>query len=167
MKKYFALSILVWTCFSYTAFSALTPTSPNPANTVATTPSEALDTAENTVESVATPFLKGLESFRLAQAEHFATLRDKTKIKLGLEVSADIMEKIKPYLTPPTSAPSPVAGVVSQDVLKPVKLDNPGDYAILVGATAMASLFGTMMMFYAVLVLLTFLVLRWLFKLVL
>ena len=127
------------------------------------TPASGLDKAETKLREILGPIYQSLEVFRKKQAEHFVVVRDKTKIKLGINLAEDALERLKPFLAPPT-APSAVPGVGPQEGLEIKKLDNPKDYAALIGSTALASLFSNVWMFYTGIVLLLFFILRFIFR---
>lgn len=104
-----------------------------------------------------------LENFRAVQAEHFATLRDTTKIKLGIQVADDVFKKLSDSLSQPP-APNPIPGTEASDGLYIKKIDNPGLYALLVLYTSLASLFASPLMFYGIGALLAFFVIRFLIR---
>lgn len=106
---------------------------------------------------------ESLEAFRNKQSVHFALLRDQTKVKLGIKVSEDVFKGLAPIFSPPP-APEPIPGTIEGDGITPAKIDNPMDYGTLIFATAMASLFSSIWMFYGVLFLVVFIMLRALFK---
>ncbi len=126
-------------------------------------PSSGLDNFESKAKGYFATTKDTIEVFRVKQADHFATLRDQTKIKLGIKVSDDVFERLAPMFTPPP-APSGIPGTAENDGIEPKKIDNPMDYATLIFATSMASLFGNTLIFYGVLFLLAFIFLRAIFK---
>jgi hypothetical protein len=104
-----------------------------------------------------------IEVFRIKQAQYFINLRDTTKVKLGIKVSDDILEKINETLSPPP-APTPIPGTEQGDGLYFKKVDNPIDYGTLILATALASLFSSILMFYGISIILAFFILRFIFR---
>lgn len=85
-----------------------------------------------------------VESIRTKQADYFTTLRDSKRTLLGLD----------PVGTPSTDA----------DGLQVKRVDNPVDYAMLIVATALASFFSHVMLFYAISIIIIFLLIRVLVK---
>jgi hypothetical protein len=122
-----------------------------------------LDSFESKAKGYFTKTKESLEAFRIKQADHYNLLRDKTKVKLNIQVSEDVFKRLAPMFTPPP-APSGIPGTVEGDGIEPKKIDNPMDYGTLIFATSMASLFSNTLMFYGVLFLLTFIFLRAIFK---
>ena len=169
MNKVFFVSVLVFILGYQNALAATSvakePTT-EPTVEVAVTPASSLDKAETKLKDILGPIYTSLEVFRKKQAEHFAVVRDKMKVKLGIDLTEDALERIKPFLAPPP-APSAVPGVDPQEDLEIKKLDNPKDYGALIGSTALASLFASVWMFYTVLVLLLFFLIRSIFKMAL
>lgn len=104
-----------------------------------------------------------LEVFRKKEFSHFSILRDKTKIKLNIEVPTEVKDSITPDFATSESQIDK-SDDVTLGYLEKENLDNPMDYGTLVYATALASLFGSIIMFYTALILILFLILRVLFK---
>ena len=94
------------------------------------------------------PFITKVEAWRTKEATYYTALRDKTKTQLDITKSAA------------TTTP------VSVDGLPPVKTDNPMQWVTLIFATACASLFSNMVIFYISAILLILLVLRFIINLV-
>lgn len=103
-----------------------------------------------------------LEEFRLKQATHFGDLRDSTKLKLGISVESDVWQNLGPLLNPPP-APDPMQDPQAQGV-ESKKMDNPMDYGMLIFATALASLFASVLMFYGILLFLLIAGFRFIFR---
>ncbi len=122
-----------------------------------------LDKAESKLKNIFYPLYNQIEVFRQKKAEHFAIVRDETKLKLGIDLKEDAIERLKPFLSPP-SAPSPLPSYNPDESLQIKKMDNPTDYGRLILFTALASLFASIWMFYAILLLLIFVFLRTVFK---
>lgn len=104
-----------------------------------------------------------LETFRKKQAKHYANLRDTTKAKLGIKNGEGTINTTPDFAD---LAPQPISNDnpdTSND-LDLIKTDDPMDYGVLIFATAMASLFGIVWMFYTAIVLLVILILRSLFR---
>ncbi len=95
-----------------------------------------------------------VEQWRIAQAEHFAVMRDEAKRDLGITVARKVEEKIA----------QEIAGVEPEKNPSADSQNNPKDYLILIGATSLASLLGSMLMFYVVAVVLAFIVLRFIIR---
>lgn len=129
---------------------------------VEVTPSS-LDKVETKLKTSFAGVYTYVEAYRNKQAIYFQDLRDKTKIKLGIEVSSEIVDRLKPFFEAPP-APVAIPGTEDGDGLYIKEVDNPKDYGLLIFATAMASLFASVLMFYGVLILLIFIVLRTIFK---
>lgn len=104
-----------------------------------------------------------IEDFRKKQAYYFATVRDVLKVKLGIQVTGDILEKLGPTFSPP---PAPTITNDPQKLgdLEIKKMDNPVDYGKLIFYTSMASLFSSALMFYGVLAFLVFFLIRVVFR---
>ncbi len=98
--------------------------------------------------------LASVEKWRIAQAEHFATMRDEAKRDLGISVARQVEEKIA----------KEIAGVEPEKNPSADSQNNPKDYLILIGATSLASLLGSMLMFYVVGIVLAFIVLRFIIR---
>lgn len=91
------------------------------------------------------PWLTKVEAFRLEQATGYTTLRDKTRLALGIT---------------PGETKAPVT-----DAIPPLKVDNPLQYLTLIYATAMAAFFSSAALFYTGTVLIVLLLLRFIFNL--
>ncbi|MCC7436330.1 hypothetical protein IT402_00420 [Candidatus Nomurabacteria bacterium] len=106
-----------------------------------------------------------IEVFRKKQAIYFTNLRDSTKMKLGIKISEDALQNLTPDFAnmAPTIATEEKS---SENVegLEKAELDNPMDYVTLIYSTALASLFGSVLMFYAAFFLILLLILRFIFR---
>lgn len=101
-----------------------------------------------------TVHLAGIEAWRVAKADTFAAMRDQAKHNLGITIARKVEEKIA----------KEIAGVEPE---KPTSVDsqnNPKDYVVLIGATALASLFASMLMFYTVAIVLASFILRFIIR---
>lgn len=98
-----------------------------------------------------------VDLFRQKQAVYFATLRDQTKKTLGIKIEdgQDV---------PSEEAPLPFTEAETMSGLSKYTMDNPFQYATLVFATSMASIFSKVLLFYATVVILVLLFLRLFFK---
>ncbi len=92
----------------------------------------------------------GIETWRMAQADHFAAIRDEAKRDLGITIARTIETRVA----------REIAGVEPDQAVVAESQNNPKDYVILVGATSLASLLGSMWMFYAVAVILSLFIIR-------
>lgn len=102
-----------------------------------------------------------VDVFRIAQAKHFATVRDDARQKLGLPSAPSVTDVLMPKAP---SAPGAFTSEEATSGIKIYKADNPLEYPRLVGATALAAFFGQAMLFYIVLVIVFFFVLRFLYR---
>ena len=164
--KIFWLSITFVFVISCTSAFAVEPNTSEIVVKDNTITASRLDRAELFLKTALTPIYNNIEVFRQKESQHFTLIRDKTKIKLGINLAQDALEKIKPFLAPP-SAPSAIPGENPGESLEIKKIDNPMDYGTLIGTTALASLFSSVWMFYTVLILLLFFLIRTLIKMVL
>ncbi len=166
-KKIFILSALVL-FFGVSQSYALVPVAKEEQkDTTITTEqdvSSTLDTAESKLKVFYDKYKEKLETFRNKQALYFATLRDQTKVKLGIQVTGDILKELSPMFTPPP-APTPIGSDPNKlGELETKKLDSPMDYVTLIYSTSLASLFASVLMFYGVLAFLLFLLIRVFFR---
>ena len=106
-------------------------------------PSLAVSDAGLSIVTKATSFF---ESFRSAQAERFTTLRDEKRASLGVGEQGQ----------PPV--PTDTEGITVK------RVDNPADYAVLILATTLTSFFAHATLFYAISILIAFLLVRFLVR---
>lgn len=119
------------------------------------TPAGDIDIEAQVVNLVGGP--KGfMETFRKKQAVYFTTLRDTTKEKIGIKDTSSLSD------APP--APLPFTDSETMGDLPQYKQDSPWDYVILIFATAMATVFSEILLFYISLVILTFFIIRFFFR---
>lgn len=156
MYRIFTLFILAVTLYTGKAFAL---------NENSATASTSIDVSsiEETGKTWFSTTKESIEIFRVKQAEHFTTLRDVKKVKLGIKVSDDVLKKISENFAPPPT-PTPIPGTEQDDGLYIKEADNPADYGALILAIALASFFSSILMFYGVSVLLALFVLRFIFK---
>ncbi len=162
MSTFFKIFFLVLLLSASNSFAVTTPKKEDPSKVETSTEISTTSSLGNFESKAKDYFYRtkdSLEVFRNKQAVHFASLRDQTKVKLNIQVSEDVLKRLAPMFSPPP-APEPIPGTVEGDGIKPEKIDNPMDYGTLIFATAMASLFASMLMFYGVLFLLVFIILR-------
>ncbi len=168
MNRILIISITIF-IFGFLSVSAATPVVKEPVTTEskveAVSPATGLDKAETKLRSILGPIYDSLEIYRKKQADYFTIARDKTKLKLGINLAEDAIERIKPFLAPPP-APSAIPGTDTVEGLEIKKLDNPTDYGKLIIFSALASLFASIWMFYTVLVLLIFFLIRLVFRMI-
>ncbi len=105
------------------------------------------------------PLLAKAEAFRLKEATYFATLRDSSKIQIGITAT-------------PTPAPSqpetpaPANATPAQLGAPQISFGNPSQYITLAYSSALAALFASQTIFYIVFALLILLVLRFIVNLI-
>lgn len=126
-------------------------------------PDQTLNTVDAKAKNFFIPIYNSVESFRKEKAEFFVSSRDRAKYNLGMALSENALEKIKPFFAPPT-APSALPNEDSSESLKVNKIDNPKDYGLFIFYSAMASMFSNIWLFYAVCVLLIFFTIKTIFK---
>jgi hypothetical protein len=105
-----------------------------------------------------------IEPFRLKEAIYFRDLRDATRARLGIVSSTS---------TPTPSSTTPEAAALPQQTnnagtlsdLSALKTVHGGDYVTLIYATALATLFSSILLFYLLLIGLIILVIRFIFRL--
>jgi hypothetical protein len=121
------------------------------------------DSFESKAKSIFNSIFNTIEVFRKKEAVYFANMRDETKVKIGIKVTDDVLKKIAPDFAAP-QPPSAVPEPQKLSDLEVKKMDNPVDYGKLIYSTALASLFDNSLMFYGVLIFLTFFAIRLIFR---
>jgi hypothetical protein len=170
MYKIFVVTLIAFFIGTSISFAITNTDQKLKAETVATETSTEVvvsdsDKIESKLQTLYSKYKTLLEEFRNKQALYFSTLRDETKIKLGIEVTGDILKDLAPTFSPPP-APMPIGtdDPKTMGEVAPKKMDNPMDYATLIFATSLASLFSSVLMFYGVLAFLVFLLIRVFFR---
>lgn len=100
---------------------------------------------KNAFEKYYFDFKKRLEDFRKKQAEHFSSERDASKAKIDE----------KDVIVPQTG---------ENGAIEVAKVGSPTDYGMLVLSTALASFFASTIMFYGAIIIILFLLIRFIFR---
>ncbi len=121
-------------------------------------------------------FFDTIEAFRQKQAVYFAALRDEAKQSLDMQAKDDVIKKLSPIFSPPTTAPmigddatappDDLALTENDNPLQIYKASDSKHYGTLLLGTVAASFFGSMVFFYAVAIIMLLFLLRLLFKLI-
>ncbi len=112
---------------------------------------------ENKLKGILGSVFGSIDPWRAKQATYFATLRDKKKVELGIKTAKDVYDALKP-------APAAPGQEQTLSDLPPGATVNLGSYVVLIYATAFASIFSSIALFYITLILLVLFLIRFIIR---
>ncbi len=134
--------------------------------TVTETETAPINNVETQLKGIlATAFAK-IEPWRKKQAEYFSTLRDKKKEELGINSAKDVYDALTPEAP---EAPATPGSTQQEEDLGDLSDQYKGadlvGYGVFLYATALATIFSSIALFYISAILLTLFVLRFILRL--